>query len=144
MVRRRQMFAAIAADEGERNAARNERIGNMADRFAAKMGIEKRSIHRFAGNSLERIADIRRRADHSQARLFKDPGNVEGNEELVLDNENARCCHSPWHLSLSDIRKQVHWISGSRPTDRSIDGLNWEASASGTTQKGVNIFGQYG
>jgi len=37
---RRQLLASIAAHEGERHAARNQRIGDAPDRLAAEIGVE--------------------------------------------------------------------------------------------------------
>ena len=43
-VLRRQLFASVAADKGERHPPRKERIGDLADRFSAKVGIEQSTI----------------------------------------------------------------------------------------------------
>lgn len=94
------MIAPGAADEGERDAARNERIGDAACRFAPEMGIEQRALHGFTGDGVERIGDIRGRADHGEARPLKHTGNIECDEELVFNHEDTRCCHSAWRLSV--------------------------------------------
>ena len=50
-------------------------------------------MHLLTGDGLERVADRAGGADHHEAGLFEHPGNVEGDEELILDHENPCCCH---------------------------------------------------
>jgi hypothetical protein len=87
------MLAAIAADKGKGYAARDQSIGNAPRRLAGEMGVEQRAVDGLAGDGLERIADISCRTDHGEAGLLKHAGNVERDEELVLDHEDMRCRH---------------------------------------------------
>jgi hypothetical protein len=55
-VLRRQLFASVAADKGERHPPRKERIGNLADRFSTKVGIEQSTIDVLTLKRSQRIA----------------------------------------------------------------------------------------
>lgn len=63
-VRRRQMFAAIAADKREGNTARDQRIGDAACGLAREVRIEERAVDRLTGEGLERIGNIPGWANH--------------------------------------------------------------------------------
>ena len=92
-MRRRQLLAAIAADKGEGNAACFQRVGDAADRLAGEMCIEQRAVHVLPLDGLKRVADRPGRTDHGEARLLEHAGDIEGDEELVFNDEDARCCH---------------------------------------------------
>jgi hypothetical protein len=96
---RRELLAPIAADEGEGNAARFERIGNAGDRLAGKMGVEQSAVDHLAFERVERVSDGAGRPNHGDACLLQHSGNVEGYEELVFNNEDALCCHPCSRLS---------------------------------------------
>ncbi len=74
-------------------SARFKRIGDAADRFAGKVDIEKRAMHVLPLDGLKRIADRPGGTDHGEAGLLEYAGDIEGDEELVFNDENARCCH---------------------------------------------------
>jgi hypothetical protein len=96
---RRELLAPIAADEGEGDATRLERIGNAGDRLAGKMGVEQSAVDHLAFERVERVSDGAGRPDHGDACLLQHSGDVEGYEELVFNNEDALCCHPLFRLS---------------------------------------------
>ena len=63
----RQLLPPIAADKGEGNAARGERVGDASDWLARKMSIEQRAVHVFLLDRLQRIAHRAGRTDHGDA-----------------------------------------------------------------------------
>src|SRR5262245_52000755 len=95
----RELLAPIAADKGEGNAARLERIGNAGDRLAGKMGVEQSAVDHIAFERLERVADGGGRPYHGDACLVQHSGDVEGYEELVFNTEDALFCHPCSRLS---------------------------------------------
>jgi hypothetical protein len=113
----RQLLAPIAAHKGEGDAPRNQRIGDAAGRLAGQMSIEQRSVDNLTGNDFERITDICSGADHGQARLFENAGNIQRDKELVFNDENARCCHPAWRLSLE---AQLQELTGFPASDQDL------------------------
>ena len=95
----RELLAPIAADKGEGNAARLERIGNAGDRLAGKMGIEQSAVDHLTFERLERVSDGAGRPYHGDACLLQHSGDVEGYEELVFNNEDTLCRHPCSRLS---------------------------------------------
>src|SRR6478672_3430758 len=55
-VLRRQLLTPVAAHEGEGDSAREQRIGDLSHRLAAKIGIEQSAIDYFALERLQRVA----------------------------------------------------------------------------------------
>src|SRR5262249_9412114 len=95
----RELLAPIAADKGEGNAARLERIGNTGDRLAGKMGVEQSAVDPLAFERLERVAGGAGRPYHGESRPPPHSGGFEGCEDLVSNNEDALCCHPCSRLS---------------------------------------------
>ena len=92
---RRQLLASVAAHEGEWHAARNQRIGDAADRLAAEIGVKQSAVDLLAFQRGKRIANGRQWSDHHEPTLLQRPGNIEGDEKLVLHYQNAfGVCHS--------------------------------------------------
>ena len=81
---RRQLLASVAAHECKRHAARNQCIGDAADRLAAEIGVEQGAVDVLAFQRGKRIANGRQRSDHHEPTLLQRPGNIEGDEKLVL------------------------------------------------------------
>jgi hypothetical protein len=103
-MRRRQLLAPVAADKGERDAARFQGVGDAGDRLSGKMGIEKRAMHLLAVDGLKRIAHTPGRANHDDARLLQHARNIEGYEEFVFDDEDAFYCHAFYCASAGQAR----------------------------------------
>lgn len=88
-MRGRQTLSSVAAHEGEADPSRRQHIGNSACRLPSEMGIEKCTTQRPALDSRESIANITCRPHNGDPRILKRRDNVEGNEELILHNENG-------------------------------------------------------
>src|SRR5262245_34979617 len=134
-VRRRKMLAAIAADKGKGYAARDQGIGDAARRLAGEMGVEQRAVDGLAGDGVERIADIPGGADHSEARLLKHAGNIERDQELVLDHEDMRCRHRLGTFPRPEDRQAVS--CDFRPAIKTVATVPGPAPASEGSRKGV-------
>ena len=109
---RRKLLAAIAADKGEGYAARDQRIGDAARRLAAEMGVEQRAVDLLAFDRVKRITDIPGGADHDEPSLLQRAGNIEGDEELVLDHQDTRYRHRLVPFPGRKTARQFHLISG--------------------------------
>ena len=129
-VRRRQLLTAIAADKREGNVARLQRIGNPSHRLAGKMGVEQRAMDVLPLDGVKRVADRAGRPDYGETRLLEHGGDIESDQELVLDDENARCCHR-LGASRREVRVSFDYSIQSRPPRRPscIGGTGLTASA---------------
>jgi len=79
-------------------------VGDAAHRLPAKIGVEQSAIHLFAFKRQQRVAHRRQRSDHDKPALLERPGNIEGDEKLVFDHEDAFARHFPPSLTQARTR----------------------------------------
>ena len=93
-MRGRQTLSSVTTYEGEAKPARRQHIGNSTRRLSSEMGIEKCATQRPAFDGGKSIADGTYGADDCDPSILERRDNIEGNEELILHNENGMCaCH---------------------------------------------------
>jgi hypothetical protein len=72
------------------------------------MRIEQRSVYHLALDRSKRVTDIGGGTDHCEARLLKDARDIEGDEELIFDNEDA--CGRHIHYAPTSRRSPDEFI----------------------------------
>jgi hypothetical protein len=72
------------------------------------MRIEQRSVYHLALDRSKRVTDIGGGTDHCEARLLKDARDIEGDEELIFDNEDA--CGRHIHYAPTSRRSPGEFI----------------------------------
>ena len=90
---RRQLLASVAADKGEGHVARQQSIGEAADRLTAEIGVEQSAIDPLVLKRLERVGNRGERPNHDKAALLQRAGDIERDEKLVLNDKDAFGCH---------------------------------------------------
>ena len=91
----RELLTSVAAHKGERHPPCKQSVGDAAHRLSAKIGVEQSAVHFFAFKRQQRVAHRRQRSDHDKPTLLERPGNIEGDEKLVFDHEDAFARHFP-------------------------------------------------
>ena len=107
------MLAAIAADEGERNAARGKRVGHATHRLAGEVRIKQRAVHHLALNGLQRVPDIGGGTDDGKPRLLENARDIERDEEFIFDDEDTcgrHGCICAFRSRRAPNRLRVHLI----------------------------------
>src|SRR5262249_25836856 len=129
-----QLLTPIAAHKGEGHPPRKQGVGYAAHRLSAKIGVEQSAVHFLAFERPQRVAHRRQRSDHDKPTLLERTGNIEGDEKLVFDHEDAFARHLPPNPYASEYTKlllcfikygqfdQAHLQCGEQPGNLIVTG----------------------
>lgn len=84
-----KMFWSISRMENEWNASLFQSLGNVSDRLFIQSGVQKRNIEGFGFNQCKSIHGRSGKPNHTGACLLERRLQNDGDEELVLDNEDT-------------------------------------------------------
>lgn len=99
-----QAIAAIATDEHEWDAVRLKFARDWPHRSAGDIDVENRAIERILANQRQTTLDVVSGADHFSTAFTQGIVNVEGNDGVVLNNENPPAGQPVIHGSTKPLR----------------------------------------
>ncbi len=87
---RKQRGIIVAGGQHAGNAEAHHLGKHIEDLAAAQIDVEKNAVRAVFLNRVDDVADIRHEADNIAAEVTKNQFKIEGNEALILNNENPQ------------------------------------------------------